>query len=57
MEIGNQYVNYASLKNWREIRGQGKPQIPKKRGGGGGVSLDKREKKKKMWILEVIEGL
>ena len=35
MEIGNQYVNYASLKNRREIRGQGKPQIKKKGGGGG----------------------
>ena len=28
MEIGNQYVNYATLKN--KIREQGKPQIQKK---------------------------
>ena len=31
MEIGNQYVNYATLKNSREIREQGKPQIQKKK--------------------------
>ena len=30
MEIGNQYVNYATLKNRREIREQGKPQIKTK---------------------------
>ena len=31
MEIGNQYMNYATLKNRREIREQGKPQIQKKK--------------------------
>ena len=29
MEIGNQYVNYATLKNKRGIREKGKPQIQK----------------------------
>ena len=38
MEIGNQYVNYATLKNKRGIREQGKPQIKKK---------NKKNKKKK----------
>ena len=54
MEIGNQYVNYATLKNRREIREQGKPQIQKKTKTktkkktkqNKGVSLDKREKTK-----------
>ena len=60
MEIGNQYVNYATLKN--KIREQGKPQIQKKKKNkkkktkkqktknktkqNKGVSLDKREKAK-----------
>ena len=43
-------MNCASLKNRREIREQGKPQIPppkkKKKKKNKGVSLDKREKKK-----------
>ena len=39
MEIGNQYVNYATLKNKRGIREQGKPQIKKKK--------TKKQKKKK----------
>ena len=30
MEIGNQYVNCANLKNRREIREDGKPQIQTK---------------------------
>ena len=49
MEIGNQYVNYATLKNRREIREQGKPQIQKKKKQktkNKRVSLDKREKTK-----------
>ena len=54
MEIGNQYVNYATLKNKRGIREQGKPQIQKKKTKkktknkkqNKGVSLDKREKTK-----------
>ena len=50
MEIGNQYVNYATLKNKRGIREQGKPQIQKKKTKkkkqNKWVSLDKREKTK-----------
>ena len=54
MEIGNQYVNCANLKNRREIREDGKPQIqtkPKKKKKKHThthkrASFDKREKKK-----------
>ena len=56
MEIGNQYVNYATLKNKRGIREQGKPQIQtqkkKKNHTKTGVSFDKREKKKKSENME-----
>ena len=56
MEIGNQYVNCASLKNRCEIREQGKPQIQKQKKKKTytqartqkEVNFDKREKKKKV---------
>ena len=49
MEIGNQYVNCANLKNRREIREDGNPQIQTKKTHTHThkrVSFDKREKKK-----------
>ena len=55
MEIGNQYVNCANLKNRREIREDGKPQIQtkqkkKKNTHTKGQALIKGKRKKvKTW--------